>query len=66
MKNIVYMGQEYEVEDWVNYVAMDEDGEIWGYESEPEELDRWFSKRERSICLNTPEKYIWQNTLQKI
>lgn len=31
MKTITYRGEQYEVEDWVNFVAMDADGDIYGY-----------------------------------
>lgn len=35
METITYRGKQYEVEDWVNFVAMDGSGEIFAYETEP-------------------------------
>lgn len=35
MKTITFEGGKYEVEDWVSYVAIDWNGEIYGYESKP-------------------------------
>ena len=35
MKKIVFEGQEYEVEDWVNYAARDGDGTVCCFENKP-------------------------------
>lgn len=31
MKYIDYQDQTFRIPDWVNYVAADDDGEVWGY-----------------------------------
>lgn len=66
MKKINFHGKEYEVEDWVNWVAIDEDGVIYGYEDEPEAgFATWInSKRFARI----PESYaeLWKNSLTKV
>lgn len=36
MKTITYRGKQYEVEYWVNFVAMDSDGNIYAYENKPD------------------------------
>lgn len=35
MKTVKYQGMTVEVEDWVNFIATDEDGEICGFENKP-------------------------------
>lgn len=30
MKTVKYQGKEFEVSDWVNYIATDCDSEVWG------------------------------------
>lgn len=37
MKTITYRGEEYIVEDWANFVAMDGDGDIFAFENKPKE-----------------------------
>ena len=36
MKTVFAFGYEFNVEDWVKYIAVDMDGEIFGFESKPE------------------------------
>ena len=38
MKKITFEGKEYEVPDWVKWVARDKDGCINGYKSKPDEI----------------------------
>lgn len=52
MKTITYRSEQYEVEDWVNFVAMDIDGEIYAYENKPE-------NRLSDVWLNTGGKVSW-------
>ena len=35
-KQITFEGQTYTVPTWVEWVARDEDNEVWGYEDEPQ------------------------------
>lgn len=36
MKTVKYQGKEFEVSDWVNFIATDKDGTIWGFANKPE------------------------------
>ena len=46
MKTIEFQGAEYQVQDWVNWVAMDDDGELYGYENKPYKTDgEWFPQK---------------------
>ena len=67
MKTIKFEGQEYEVEDWVNYVARDEECLIFGYELEPIKGGRsWhpigFEGRMTKLYLAVP----WNKSLVKV
>ena len=35
MKTVIFEGKEYKVEDWVNYIARDEDSYAYKYEVSP-------------------------------
>ena len=67
MKTIKYHGKQYEVEDWVNFVAMDADGDIYGYEHEPHIhlSDQWVraTGKVESIGIESTE---WDNSLEKV
>ena len=42
MKTVNYRGMTVEVEDYVNFIAMDKDGQIIGYENKPiADCDQW-------------------------
>lgn len=44
MKQINYRGTTVEVEDWVNYVATDQDGAVWLFENIPyKDADEWIN-----------------------
>jgi hypothetical protein len=55
--------------DWVNWIAQDADGAIWGYEVEPLQHHQGWYENEvgRSVKLNqqTYQKN-WKNTLYKV
>lgn len=36
MKTVKYQGKEFEISDWVNFIATDKDGDTWGFENKPE------------------------------
>lgn len=66
MKQINYRGMTLEVEDWVNYVATDEDGEIWGYENDPiRDVEDWFSVDGNAMVIDL---YVlgWEQSLEKV
>ena len=66
MKTITYRGNQCEVPEWVNFVAMDADGDIFGYEHEPYTGDGdWFCsggrvKHLRDTCI------FWEESLEKV
>ncbi len=36
MKTVIYSGQVFDkIPDWANYIAADQDGEVWAFEDEP-------------------------------
>lgn len=67
MKTITYRGKQYEVEDWVNFVAMDSDGMIYGYETKPENglSDEWFNTGGK-VCWIGSEHNEWEDSLEKV
>ncbi len=68
MKTITFEGKQYEVEDWVNYIARDHDGEIYGYEAEPIILDRtwWDNVGDTKFKLIDLFSAKWQDSLTKV
>ena len=64
MKTITFEGKEYEVEDWVNYVATDSNGRIYGYQYEPIKGSRIWSDNggEWSEIYD----YGWKDSLVKV
>lgn len=68
MKTITYRGKEYEVEDWVNFVAMDDNGEIFGYEHRPIRSmtnKKFFNALGDVTCIGV-EPADWENSLEKV
>lgn len=68
MKTITYRGEQYEVEDWVNFVAMDASGEIYAYEIEPgRELGdtEWSYELGRVEWIGR-EPVEWEESLEKV
>lgn len=67
MKTITYRGEQYEVEDWVNWVAMDADGGIYGYETNPEwgVYDEWANTGGK-VCAIGVEDNKWEESLEKV
>lgn len=67
MKTITYRGEQYEVEDWVNFVAMDIDGDIYGYETKPENglSDEWLNTGGKVFWIGS-ETNNWENSLEKV
>ena len=64
MKTIKFEGVEYEVEDWVNFVARDFDGDVYGYESRPVQQKSLFYSEGRYAVLKTPED--WKDSLIEV
>ncbi|UIB81320.1 hypothetical protein [Flyfo podovirus Tbat2_2] len=65
MKIITYRGEQYEVEDWVNFVAMDADGDIYAYENKPERNTINWTFR-GTACLIGTEPVDWEGSLEKV
>lgn len=66
MKTITYRGEQYEVEDWVNFVAMDADGAIYAHESEPyRRHGEWVKTEGRIQCIGN-EVAGWEESLEKV
>lgn len=67
MKTITYRGEQYEVEDWVNFVAMDADGDIYGYEHEPKinQYGQWELPSGDNYYLGNVGPY-WSESLEKV
>jgi hypothetical protein len=41
-KQITFEGREYTVPVWVEWVAMDENGDVWGYSKKPDMYEQSF------------------------
>ena len=41
MKNVFAFGVDLQIEDWVKYLAVDTDGEIWGFDEKPTLDEDW-------------------------
>lgn len=68
MKVINYRGITAEVEDWVNFIATDEDGEIWGFENKPSVNmygSMWLERTGRFDRVNNTFSD-WENSLEKV
>lgn len=69
MKTIEFENKSYEVEDWVNWVAKDSDGEIWVFEAMPvldEDYD-WDTGGKKSDFLAVSDHYAgWHRSLVKV
>lgn len=68
MKTITYRGEQYEVEDWVNWVAMESNGTYYGYENEPYlnlGSGEWIKDVGR-ICIIGEENMEWEESLEKV
>lgn len=68
MKTITYRGEKYEVEDWVNFVAMDGSGEIFAYENEPKidpGVPVWIYNLNRVKRIGR-EPVAWESSLEKV
>lgn len=65
MKAVIYRGNRYEVEVWVNYLATDKDGMVWCYESEHKPwYDMWHNGGNcKPAELSLKE---WRGSLEKI
>ncbi len=65
MKTITFEGKQYEVEDWVKWVAMDESGYVFCYEKKPRRhKNGWYkSKKNRVIKIDC---YDWPGSLTEV
>lgn len=66
MKTITYRGEQYEVEDWVNFVAMELDGAIFGFEKLPFASEgEWLPNGGRFVEIHR-EITNWEESLEKV
>lgn len=70
MKTIKYMGREYGVPDWAKFIATDEDGDIYVYETmpHPEEdaCSGYWEQNKGQVMLLGNTGFNWQETLVEI
>lgn len=68
MKTITYRGEQYEVEYWVNWVAMDLDGDIFAFENKPEKDDigEWINNKGGQVSRIDYIDNGWSESLEKI
>lgn len=50
MKTVTYFDKEFQVPDWVEYLAMDDDGEVWGYDMKPRRASDCYVLSNGSKC----------------
>lgn len=64
-KLIVYREEEYQVPNWVKYVATDENGVVWGYEEKPSswEFSGDWQAKGRYVKIYSPD-LDWENSLE--
>lgn len=68
MKTITYRGEQYEVEDWVNFVAMDFNGDIFAFENKPEKDDfgEWINNKGGQVSRIDYIENGWSESLEKV
>ena len=69
MKTIEFQGEDYDVPDWVRYVAMDADGSIHAYEFEPEIHFNEFimiAKIGNTVKLRFALVDDWENSIEEV
>lgn len=67
MKTITFEGKQYEDQpDWVEWVAMDKHGVIWGYEKEPIQGVTMYRNTGGRIVEIGVIKFNWQDSLTKV
>lgn len=68
MKAVVFEGVTYRVPEWVNWMARDQDGEICGYEIEPNiRFDYFAVNGERMVVIRSPETdESWRNSAARV
>ena len=67
MKTITIEDQEYEVPDWVNWVALDADGEWRGFEKKPRKdecFSRWTAMGGKHYFIT--RSVGWENSLREV
>jgi len=68
MKTVTIEGKEYEVPDWVNWVAMDAVGVWYGYDQKPDlsmQSGKWLGTSEKMFYIVNPNRN-WMETLQEV
>lgn len=70
MKIVNYLGEDYNVEDWVEYIATDKDTSIYGYEKEPV-VDDFSGEWDIVECskyyqINILKLESWKKTMRKV
>jgi hypothetical protein len=68
MKTITFEGKEYQVEDWVRYVARDSDSYIYGYEHRPELHNQsWEDDVNRNVFhIGWGDNILWYESLKEV
>lgn len=72
MKTITFEGKEYEVENWIKWIAMDCDGMIWGYTNKPRTnlksggLGQWDGRTGKCMKIKGSDNPNWQRSLKEL
>jgi hypothetical protein len=65
-KQVNYRGSTYEVPTWVNFIATDVDGEIYGYEDAPQ-IDKYEDTWYGGLCrLISKRPTDWRQSLERV
>lgn len=56
MKTVTYFDKEFQVPDWVEYLAMDDDGQVWGYTGFPVRDGKSFCPADGQKCVYVGER----------
>ena len=69
MKTVKYRGNEYNIPEWVSYIATDENGGVWGFEDKPySSRGYWLNREQCGKCKRIGSLNIdnWENSLEKV
>lgn len=67
MKTVIYHGKEFEVNDWVNFIATDCDGKVWEFEDKPySSRGYWLNREQCGKCKRIGSLNIdnWESSLE--
>jgi len=67
-KKVTYKGNVFDVPLWVNYMAVDEDGELRGHEEKPySDRNMWHCEEPEVLIADVDlEGYDWEDTLEEV